>query len=569
MKRGRLILCVTAIFAALYWAFLIPYTVAELREGKSVQRGAALQRTDGISRILQDEYGRIFPENGFSDRTDYFRARMVASSGDSYTLYEEYQPYAAALLDADGAIIAKTDALLWVTDRRDMPENPINLSYLTNDHTVYCGYFGELMTKAQKKELFAFYGYTRSTTENYHPVVPMFVVRASFHDRNGELFPVTLTFRRFTDDALLTLTLSSETEDLICSDADQSKAGFQFFCSYWAPEGSFLVQADRWRRLQTRVEEQAEKIRAGRITASFDDVSDGLLRFREDAVQVLTSDEGENYYLVVCAEWDNLLLTVLSTNWLAVTIAVTVGFAVVFLFTLVAALLLQRRAARTRAQRRALLAAAAHELKTPLTVMQNQCECLLENVAPEKNAEYLASIAEEASRVESLAERFRNFASLSDIDRLNKKTVLLHEMIERETEKYISFSELNGATVETRLDPIAIDCDEALLSLAIDNLLSNAIRYATGEKRVILRLTPLKNGFVFRIGNDGEKLSLPERRRIWDPLYRRNKARTGGGSGLGLPICARVFRLHRFRYGCAYRKGRVIFWFGTTKGVRL
>ena len=102
MKRGRLILCVTAIFAALYWAFLIPYTVAELREGKSVQRGAALQRTDGISRILQDQYGRIFRENGFSDRTDYFRARMVAGSGDSYTRYEEYQPYAAALLDAYG-----------------------------------------------------------------------------------------------------------------------------------------------------------------------------------------------------------------------------------------------------------------------------------------------------------------------------------------------------------------------------------------------------------------------------------------------------------------------------------
>ena len=299
MKRGRLILCVTAIFAALYWAFLIPYTVAELRAAKPVYDREPSHKANLSFLFLKDHVIQS-PEQGFSNRTDAFRNEMLKDLNESGHLYvtgfECVQPHAAAFLDAAGNVVAKTDTLLWVTDMRRLSRKEITDSLPNNDRTVYSGYLGELLTEAQKKELCAYFGYTSRRYNRYCCVVPMPVVSASFCLKNGALEPVALTFQNWTSDEPLTLTFSDLAEDVVYTDAADGEQGYQISFIYWAPEGSFIFQPNRFGRLAARVERQAQQIREGNIPPDFDEIHDGLLRFREDAVKTLESDEGKTYY---------------------------------------------------------------------------------------------------------------------------------------------------------------------------------------------------------------------------------------------------------------------------------
>ncbi len=561
MKLRRLILLLIVIFTALYWAFLIPYTVMYLRYMDYSDSGKLSIITGCVCTSYY--YDWTSERRSLSESSACFRYQMMnyyyCQAGYSY------MPRSFAVTDGDGNIVARSGSLLWVIDERTegFDQDGYDVNRVNDEKTVYSGYLEEVVGEKQMKKFYRVI--KRHFISRYNNESHYLPVRSvSFHSENGVLTPVALTFQYYNDGSKpLTLTLSDLSADVIYNDEDP---GYAIDFLLWVPVGSVFTRIDSYLESMAKVEKIAEDVRSGAALPDAGEIGNGLVMHRETVTRELYSEEGSMYF-IAAAEWNNFVsLLVYSRPYFV--LAVTVGFAAVFLFVLVSALLLRRRAARTRAQRRALLAAAAHELKTPLAVMQNQCECVLENVAPQKNGEYLASIAEETARVEALAERFRTFAELSDADKPNRSAVFLHTLIERETEKYRPLALQHGATVETRIEPVVAYCDGELLALAVDNLLSNAIRYATGEKSVRLELKPLKKGFVFRASNPAERLSAAERRRLWDPLYRRNKARTGGGSGLGLPICARVFWLHRFRYGCDCRNGRVIFWFGTAREVR-
>ncbi|MGN0522457.1 MAG: histidine kinase dimerization/phospho-acceptor domain-containing protein, partial [Eubacterium sp.] len=71
---------------------------------------------------------------------------------------------------------------------------------------------------------------------------------------------------------------------------------------------------------------------------------------------------------------------------------------------------------RMEESKQAFTSAAAHELKTPLAVIQNQCECVIENVAPQKNNEYINSIYEESLRMNKLVATLLQYNRLASCD---------------------------------------------------------------------------------------------------------------------------------------------------------
>ena len=95
--------------------------------------------------------------------------------------------------------------------------------------------------------------------------------------------------------------------------------------------------------------------------------------------------------------------------------------------------------------------------------------------------------------------------------------------------------------------------------MAVDNFLSNAIKYATGEKRVVVQLVA-KRVSVF---NTCDGISAEMQKDLWNLLSRGSKARTkdGSSSGMGLPICAEIFKAHGYEYGCRNVKDGVEFYF--------
>ena len=83
-----------------------------------------------------------------------------------------------------------------------------------------------------------------------------------------------------------------------------------------------------------------------------------------------------------------------------------------------------------------LTSAVAHELKTPLAVIQNQCECILENVAPEKNMDYTRSVYNETKQMNRLIVSFLQYNRLQKIQHLEKVKCDMREIVQEEIEKY-------------------------------------------------------------------------------------------------------------------------------------
>ena len=216
------------------------------------------------------------------------------------------------------------------------------------------------------------------------------------------------------------------------------------------------------------------------------------------------------------------------------------------------------------AARRALTDAAAHELKTPLAVILNQTECLAENVAPEKQGAYIDSVRAEALRMNEIVTDLTRFNRLSDQKTTEKTACDLCAILRAEAEKYRAFAESAGVTLTLSLpESFTVNGNADMLALAVDNYLSNAVKYAEGAKQVCVTLKTRGRHFRLEVYNDCVPLSAKERKRVWNVLSRGDKARarSGASTGLGLPTCAAVFRLHRFSYGCRAEAGGMVFWF--------
>jgi signal transduction histidine kinase len=186
---------------------------------------------------------------------------------------------------------------------------------------------------------------------------------------------------------------------------------------------------------------------------------------------------------------------------------------------------------------------AAHELKTPLTILQGELEHALQ-VAPDGSADQknYKELLDEVQRLKSI---IRKLLLLAQADSgqmvLSKEPVNLTHRIEAVCEDIQLFSP--GLAVQADLQPgVQIQADPDLLNQIIQNLAGNAVKFCRGESPITLSLKT-ENGYaVFRIANRGASISPVDRERIFERFYRAN--RTTEGSGLGLSLAREIARAH-------------------------
>ena len=199
------------------------------------------------------------------------------------------------------------------------------------------------------------------------------------------------------------------------------------------------------------------------------------------------------------------------------------------------------------------ISAASHELKTPLAVIQNQCECIMENVAPEKNSEYINSIYDEALRMNGIVSSLLSYNKISQMTHIEKEKCNLSELLREEVKTYRKFAQSSGE--------IYINCNPQLMKMAIDNYLSNAVKYSVGDKRIEVNLIKNKSSFTLAVINPADKESVDTAKDAWNEFSRADKARQRKGEsiGMGLAICKKIFELHSFKSYCKYSSGKVSF----------
>lgn len=193
---------------------------------------------------------------------------------------------------------------------------------------------------------------------------------------------------------------------------------------------------------------------------------------------------------------------------------------------------------------------ASHELRTPLSAIQAQLELGLDR--PRSSSEYRIAIGRSLEAASQLNEILDDLLVLSR----SEQEVELHDVevgsvIEGAIEQ---LPWADRARVHTGPMPeLVIAASSSMLSRAVLNLVTNALRYSDGP----VTIGAVRRGNVVRIAveDHGIGMSRAQRDRAFDRFWQADPSRLSGGRGLGLSIVSEIVRVHRGRVELASKLG--------------
>lgn len=188
----------------------------------------------------------------------------------------------------------------------------------------------------------------------------------------------------------------------------------------------------------------------------------------------------------------------------------------------------------------------SHELRTPISVIMAESEYGAKYTDSVENAKESFDVIERQSkRMTSMINQILELARLDSRLEIPKEEINLSERIKYTIEDYkILFDNKNLKLIINIEENITVYANEALIMRMIDNLLSNALKYAETEVAVCLAK---RNRIILEVADDGIGISDAEKKHIWDRFYKVDKSRTtteDNSSGLGLSITKKIVELH-------------------------
>jgi two-component system sensor histidine kinase KdpD len=202
-------------------------------------------------------------------------------------------------------------------------------------------------------------------------------------------------------------------------------------------------------------------------------------------------------------------------------------------------------AARESSELRAtVLDALAHEFKTPLTAMKAASSDLLSSEPPaSRNSELAAILDEEGDRLSALvtdAVRMLRIDAGDFVVRLGRHRLSL---IVGEALKRLTHHLDDHHVIERVPADLSVNADRDLLSLAIRQLLDNAIKYSPETSTI--EVSAQTNGEIeIAVHNSGSSIPEREQARVFERYFRGGDARQLPGTGMGLAIVAQIARAH-------------------------
>lgn len=217
---------------------------------------------------------------------------------------------------------------------------------------------------------------------------------------------------------------------------------------------------------------------------------------------------------------------------------------------------------RAFASRRRFTSDAAHELRSPLTILRTNLELALRRPrSVEEYQEVLQSNLEEVERLITLTNDLLTLAQGDDgPHELRRVPVALDDLVLETVERHQGHAQARGIRLETDLavagPPLALDRDRIVQLL--DNLLSNALRYTPAGKRVTVRTWQEADETLLAVIDEGIGVAPAEQERIFERFYRSDSARSraAGGTGLGLSISRLIALQHGGRITLSSEPGQ-------------
>ena len=188
---------------------------------------------------------------------------------------------------------------------------------------------------------------------------------------------------------------------------------------------------------------------------------------------------------------------------------------------------------------------AAHELRTPLALMQAQLELFSAehpNVLPE-TANFLRLLREQTERMNQMTKTLLEMSELRTVPCADRIEVA--PMIDEIFTDFAQLAERNGITLESAGNGIIAGSD-TLIYRMLFNLTENAIRYNRPDGTVCITVTSEEKQLVIRVADTGCGIPEQYRESIFQPFFRVDKSRSreNGGVGLGLSLVWEIATLH-------------------------
>ncbi|MDR1989705.1 MAG: HAMP domain-containing histidine kinase [Acidobacteriaceae bacterium] len=210
--------------------------------------------------------------------------------------------------------------------------------------------------------------------------------------------------------------------------------------------------------------------------------------------------------------------------------------------------LLDRLSSALQTQRR-FMAAASHDLRTPVSVIQTAAEVILERPVREHGEyrEALTIIRDQSARLSRMVQDMFTLAR-ADADgyRLTRTPVYLDEIVDECVQAASVMARGRAIHVDVHLSfEETLTGDDALLRQLVMNLLDNAIRYTPAGGRVAVSTARDRDTAVILVADTGPGIPASERERVFERFVRLDEARSAtSGAGLGLPIARWIAGQH-------------------------
>ena len=212
------------------------------------------------------------------------------------------------------------------------------------------------------------------------------------------------------------------------------------------------------------------------------------------------------------------------------------------------------------------VAAVSHEFRTPLTAMCHLTELLDEGeTPPARVAQYHRVLATESRRLHAMVESLLDFGRIES----GRRT---YELAEIDAVSFVAdtvreFREQRAADAtrihltpagESNRTPLMIQVDRSALTVALRNLIDNAVKYSPAPRTVTVSVTTDGPFVGISVDDEGPGVSKAERQEIFRKFTRGAAARAMNvkGTGIGLTLAAEIVRAHGGRLELTSEPGR-------------